>query len=51
MDVADLERLADAILAGDFAHIDRAAAPFVAAALQVYWLHMATSSAAKLCAP
>lgn len=43
MDVADLERLADAVLAGDFAHIDRAAAPFVAAALQLYWLHMATS--------
>lgn len=43
MDVAGLERLADAVLAGDFAHIDRAAAPFVAAALQVYWLHMATS--------
>ena len=43
MDVAGLERLADAVLAGDFARIDRAAAPFVAAALQVYWLHMATS--------
>jgi FdhE protein len=43
MDDADLERLADAILAGDFARMDRAAAPFAAAALQVYWLHMATS--------
>jgi FdhE protein len=43
MEVADLERLADAVLAGDFAHVDRAAAPFIAAALQAYWLHMATS--------
>ena len=43
MDDADLERLADAILAGDFAQMDRAVAPFAAAALQVYWLHMATS--------
>ena len=43
MDDADLERLADAILAGDFAQMDRVTAPFVAAALQVYWLHMATS--------
>ena len=43
MEVADLERLADAVLAGDFSQMDRAAAPFVAAALQAYWLHMATS--------
>lgn len=43
MEVAELERLADAVLAGDFSQVDRAAAPFVAAALQVYWLHMATS--------
>ncbi|MBI3574481.1 MAG: formate dehydrogenase accessory protein FdhE [Gammaproteobacteria bacterium] len=43
MEVADLERLADAVLAGDFDRMDRAAAPFVAAALQLYWLHMATS--------
>jgi FdhE protein len=42
-DDADLEGFADALLAGDFARLDRAAAPFVAAALQVYWLHMATS--------
>lgn len=41
-DDADLEGFADALLAGDFARLDRAAAPFVAAALQVYWLHMAT---------
>ena len=43
MEAAGLERLADAILAGDFAQLDRAAAPFAAAALQLYWLHMATS--------
>lgn len=43
MEVVGLERLADAILAGDFARMDRAAVPFAAAALQVYWLHMATS--------
>jgi FdhE protein len=38
-----LERLADTLLAEDDPEFDRAAAPFVAAALQVYWLHMATS--------
>jgi FdhE protein len=38
-----VERLADTLLAQDNSGIDRAAAPFVAAALQVYWLHMATS--------
>lgn len=42
-DDAGLERLADELLAGDYAQLDRASAPFVAAALQVYWLHMATS--------
>lgn len=41
-DDAGLEALADALLAGEFARVDRAAAPFAAAALQVYWLHMAT---------
>jgi len=43
MNVAGLEQLADAVLAGDFSQKDRAATPFIAAALQVYWLHMATS--------
>lgn len=42
-DDGGLERLADELLAGDYAQLDRASAPFVAAALQVYWLHMATS--------
>jgi len=42
-DDTGLERLADELLAGDYARLDRASAPFVAAALQVYWLHMATS--------
>ncbi|MHB8454561.1 MAG: formate dehydrogenase accessory protein FdhE [Acidiferrobacterales bacterium] len=37
-----LERLADTLLSGDYERIDRAFAPFVAAALQVYWLHMAS---------
>ncbi len=38
----ELERLADTLLSGDYGRIDRAFAPFVAAALQVYWLHMAS---------
>jgi len=46
-DNASLERLADQLLAGDYTQIDRASAPFVAAALQVYWLHMATSLGAN----
>jgi FdhE protein len=37
----ELEKLAEALLAGDYAGIDRAGAVFVAAALQVYWTHMA----------
>ncbi len=38
------ERHADLVLASDFSlsGIDIAAAPFIAAALQVYWVHMAT---------
>lgn len=43
LDAGALERLADLMLAQNLAQIDRAAAPFVAAALQVYWLHMVTS--------
>lgn len=35
----ELERLADAVLDGH-AELDLAAAPFIAAALQVYWAHM-----------
>ncbi len=38
-----VEHLADTLLGEDNSGIDRAAAPFVGAALQVYWLHMATS--------
>jgi len=42
MDSAALEQLAGAILSGNYRGLDLAAAPFVAAALQVYWTHMAT---------
>ncbi|MDP1680491.1 MAG: formate dehydrogenase accessory protein FdhE [Burkholderiales bacterium] len=35
----ELEKLADAVLDGH-AELDLAAAPFIAAALQVYWVHM-----------
>ncbi len=38
-----LEKMADAILDGRFHDLDLAASPFIAAALQVYWTHMATS--------
>ncbi len=38
-----LERLADAILDGRFHDTDLPASPFIAAALQAYWTHMATS--------
>jgi len=40
MDADSLEAMADAILSGRYAAIDLAAAPFAAAALQVYWAHM-----------
>lgn len=43
LDDASIERLADQLLAGNFTGLDRASAPFIAAALQVYWLHMATN--------
>jgi FdhE protein len=38
-----LEALADPILSGRYEGIDLAAAPFVTAALQVYWMHMAAA--------
>ncbi|MDA8091944.1 MAG: formate dehydrogenase accessory protein FdhE [Actinomycetota bacterium] len=37
-----LEKKADRILAGDLADISPGELPFIAAALQVYWVHMAT---------
>ncbi len=47
MDGAGLELFADAILCGRYDTIDLAAAPFVAAALQVYWTHMVTALGAR----
>ncbi len=38
-----LDETADSILAGDFADIPPQELPFVAAALQVYWVHMTSS--------
>jgi FdhE protein len=38
-----LEEMADRILAGDLTDISPQGLPFVAAALQVYWVHMASS--------
>lgn len=38
-----LEEKADRILAGDMADISARELPFIAAALQVYWVHMASS--------
>ncbi len=43
VDDALLERLADALLAGDYENLDRAAIPFIGAALQAYWLHLVTT--------
>lgn len=43
MDSDALEALAEAILSGDYGAIDLAAAPFVAAGLQVYWTHMVST--------
>lgn len=43
LDDASLEKLADAILDGRFDDADLTASPFAAAALQVYWTHMATA--------
>ena len=47
MDSRALEVLADAILSGNREGIDLAAAPFAAAALQVYWTHMTTTLGAR----
>jgi len=41
--VTELEKMADRILAGELAKITPQELPFVAAALQVYWLQMATT--------
>lgn len=38
----ELERLAEAVLAGAYSDVPPEVSPFVAAALQVYWTHMAT---------
>ncbi|MGD0886927.1 MAG: formate dehydrogenase accessory protein FdhE [Thermodesulfovibrionales bacterium] len=38
-----LEEMADRVLAGDLADISPRELPFVAAALQVYWVHMAST--------
>jgi FdhE protein len=38
-----LESQADKLLSGQFAEVELAYAPFIAAALQVYWTHMAQS--------
>jgi FdhE protein len=40
---ADLEDVASRVLAAEYAGVDPAAAPFVGAALQVYWVHLATA--------
>jgi len=47
MDSIALESFATAILAGEFDEMDLGAAPFVAAALQIYWTHMATTLGAQ----
>ncbi|HLR81838.1 MAG TPA: formate dehydrogenase accessory protein FdhE [Paenalcaligenes sp.] len=46
MPAVELEVQADQLLAGSVSGVDLAAAPFIAAALQVYWTHMVCSSAA-----
>jgi FdhE protein len=47
-DSAALETFATDILSGQFDGMDLGAAPFVAAALQVYWTHMATTLGAQV---
>jgi FdhE protein len=43
-DDASLERMAETLLAGDHDEaLDRAALPFIGAALQAYWLHLVTT--------
>lgn len=51
MDSAALEAFATDILSGQFDDMDLGAAPFVAAALQVYWTHMAAALGAQAFAP
>jgi FdhE protein len=46
---AGLEEMADRILAGDLADISPQELPFVAAALQVYWVQMATALREDAC--
>ncbi len=48
MDSASLEAFADAILAGQYGDMDLAAAPFVAAALQVYWAHLVNAVGGRM---
>lgn len=43
MNADSLEKLADAVLDGHCRDMDLAASPFIAAALQAYWTHMATT--------
>src|SRR5439155_14424871 len=42
-DDASLERLAETLLADNYEKLDRAAVPFIGAALQAYWLHLVTT--------
>ena len=51
MDSAALEAFATDILSGQFDGMELGAAPFVAAALQVYWTHMASTLGARAFAP
>lgn len=43
LEASGLEQLADAVLDGRFHELDLAVAPFIAAALQSYWVHMVTT--------
>jgi FdhE protein len=47
MDGVALEKLAHAVLSGEYAGMELAAIPFIAAALQVYWTHMTTTLGAQ----
>ena len=42
-DDASLERVAESLLADNDEELDRAAIPFIGAALQAYWLHLVTT--------
>lgn len=46
LDPVELEVQADQLLAGSLSGVDVAAAPFIGAALQVYWVHMVCSDPA-----